>query len=150
MTKKLNALACIILLGVPLVTLLLGENAGSMLLGLLLALLQLTAVAFVARHRDWTLSRSRPREVKREDKAMDDTQEPLVLDLVEWIAKEPRGYEEAMTAWRTSCPRLTIWEDAQELGYLKRESAQAQGAQVKVTQAGMRFLRENGRDPKAA
>ena len=37
--------------------------------------------------------------------------DPLVLDLVEWVAKEPRTYAEVMDAWRTSCPRLTVWED---------------------------------------
>ena len=28
--------------------------------------------------------------------------EDLVLDLVEWIAKEPRSYEQVMDAWLTS------------------------------------------------
>jgi len=38
--------------------------------------------------------------------------DPLVLDFVEWIAKEPRAYADVLDAWRTSCPRLTVWEDA--------------------------------------
>jgi hypothetical protein len=42
----------------------------------------------------------------------DPKNEPLVLDLVEWIAKEPRDYAEVMEVWRTSCPKLAIWEDA--------------------------------------
>jgi hypothetical protein len=33
---------------------------------------------------------------------------PLILDLVEWVAEQPRAYEEVLDAWRTSCPRLTI------------------------------------------
>jgi hypothetical protein len=40
----------------------------------------------------------------------------LVLDLVEWVASGPRPYREVMDAWRTSCPRLTIWEDAVDQG----------------------------------
>ena len=40
--------------------------------------------------------------------------DPLVLDFVEWIAREPRAYSEVVGAWKTSCPRLTIWEDAAE------------------------------------
>jgi hypothetical protein len=36
----------------------------------------------------------------------------LVLDLIEWLAAAPRPYTEVMDAWRTSCPRLTVWEDA--------------------------------------
>jgi len=35
---------------------------------------------------------------------MVDTLDPLVLDLVEWIAKAPRPYAEVIETWRTSCP----------------------------------------------
>jgi hypothetical protein len=36
----------------------------------------------------------------------------LTRDLLAWIAKSPRSYAETMDAWRSSCPRFTIWEDA--------------------------------------
>ena len=36
----------------------------------------------------------------------------LTLQLLAWIAARPRTYGETMEAWRTTCPRLTIWEDA--------------------------------------
>ena len=36
----------------------------------------------------------------------------LTLQLLAWIGEAPRGYGEVMDAWRTSCPRLSIWEDA--------------------------------------
>ena len=36
----------------------------------------------------------------------------LTLQLLEWISNQPRTYAEALDAWRTSCPRLSIWEDA--------------------------------------
>lgn len=36
----------------------------------------------------------------------------LTLQLLEWIAEKPRTYDEVLDAWRTSCPRLSIWEDA--------------------------------------
>ena len=51
---------------------------------------------------------------------MSDPADPLVLDLVEWVAREPRLYSEVIEAWRTSCPRLTIWEDAVDRGYVAR------------------------------
>lgn len=70
---------------------------------------------------------------------------PLILDLVEWIAKEPRPYAEAMAAWRTSCPRLTIFEDAVDLGYIERQPAKPQPLIV-ATDRGHRFLREHGRE----
>ena len=47
---------------------------------------------------------------------MSDVLDPLVRDLVEWVAKEPRTHAEVIDAWRTSCPRLTVWEDAVDRG----------------------------------
>jgi hypothetical protein len=71
--------------------------------------------------------------------------DPLVLDFVEWIAREPRAYTEVVNAWKTSCPRLTIWEDAAEGGYVARESVPGCGLIVKVTADGEKFLRTHGR-----
>jgi hypothetical protein len=75
--------------------------------------------------------------------------DPLVLDLVEWVATEPRPYADVLDRWRTSCPRLTVWEDAVDRGFVKRVPAAEQGAQmgaqVIVTQSGEKFLRDNGR-----
>jgi hypothetical protein len=36
----------------------------------------------------------------------------LALPLLDWISDRPRTYAEALDAWRTPCPRLSIWEDA--------------------------------------
>lgn len=36
----------------------------------------------------------------------------LTRDFLTWLAEGPRPYAEVMDAWRTSCPRLSIWEDA--------------------------------------
>jgi hypothetical protein len=74
-----------------------------------------------------------------------DTTDPLVLDLVEWIAREPRLYSEVIETWRTSCPRLTIWEDAADRGYVARETIAGVGLIVTVTEAGEKILREHGR-----
>jgi hypothetical protein len=68
----------------------------------------------------------------------------LMLDLVEWIAREPRPYAEVIETWRTSCPRLTIWEDAVDRGYVVRRPT-VEGLRVMVTESGKRFLREHGR-----
>ena len=76
---------------------------------------------------------------------MADTTDPLVLDLVEWIAREPRLYAEVLESWRTSCPRLTIWEDAVDRGYVARQPLAGAGVRVVITEAGTRFLREHGR-----
>jgi len=42
----------------------------------------------------------------------------LILDLLEWIGPQTRPYREVMEAWRTSCPRLPVWEEAQERGFI--------------------------------
>ena len=71
--------------------------------------------------------------------------DPLVLDFVEWVAREPRAYAEVIGAWKTSCPRLTIWEDAADHGYVVRETIAGFGPVVTVTADGEQFLRANGR-----
>ena len=47
---------------------------------------------------------------------MSQTLDPLVRDLVAWIAHEPRCYADVLDAWRTSCPRLPVWEEAVDRG----------------------------------
>jgi hypothetical protein len=76
---------------------------------------------------------------------MAEAADPLVLDFVEWVAREPRPYAEVVATWRTSCPRLTIWEDAAEAGYVARETIAGYGLMVAVTEDGERLLRDNGR-----
>ncbi len=66
--------------------------------------------------------------------------EALVLDLVEWVARGPRGYDEVMRAWRTTCPRLTIWEDAVDAGLVRQS-----GTTVEVTALGIELLRARDR-----
>lgn len=62
----------------------------------------------------------------------------LTRDLLAWIARQPRSYAEAMDAWRTSCPRFPIWEDAIDAGFIQIESAGAgqREATVTLTQRG--------------
>jgi hypothetical protein len=36
----------------------------------------------------------------------------LTQQFLAWVAHAPRSYGDAMDAWRTSCPRMTVWEDA--------------------------------------
>ncbi len=76
---------------------------------------------------------------------MTDPTDALLLDLVEWVAKEPRLYAEVIETWRTSCPRLTIWEDAVDRGYLVRQPRAGEGVQVDITEDGAKFLRQHGR-----
>jgi hypothetical protein len=43
---------------------------------------------------------------------MSQASDALTIQMLAWLAERPRTYEETMEAWRTSCPRLSIWEDA--------------------------------------
>jgi len=69
----------------------------------------------------------------------------LVLDLVEWVAAAPRLYAEVIDVWRTSCPRLTVWEDAVERGLVERTAAGPNGVFVVVTKLGHDLLAASGR-----
>lgn len=75
---------------------------------------------------------------------MSDPVEPLILDLLEWIGRSPRPYAEVMEAWRTSCPRLPVWEEANARGFLERRHAAGSEAVVVVTAAGVRHLAQRG------
>ncbi len=70
---------------------------------------------------------------------MSDTLEPLVRDFVTWVAANPRSYAEALEAWRTSCPRLTVWEEAFDRGLVERRLVDGRGPCVLATEAGLAF-----------
>ena len=76
---------------------------------------------------------------------MTELADPLVLDFVEWIAREPRRYAEVVATWKTSCPRLTVWEDAADQGLVMRETITGFGMVVTVTKHGAKLLRAHGR-----
>jgi hypothetical protein len=69
------------------------------------------------------------------------TNEALTRDLLKWIDASPRAYGETMAAWRTSCPRLSIWEDAIADGLvcLRRSNGSGQMS-VALTARGRAFL----------
>ena len=81
---------------------------------------------------------------------MSDTVDALILDLLEWISAGPKSYDEVMEAWRTSCPRLPVWEDASDRGFVVRERSDGRGVRVLLTPAGQEFLEKNGRGRRAA
>jgi hypothetical protein len=83
---------------------------------------------------------------KLQDRRLDS----LVLDLLEWLAKEPRTYGQTMDIWRTSCPRLAVWEEAVDRGLVTRAPNPAGGVCITVTAAGRKFLQREGRLVAAA
>jgi D-3-phosphoglycerate dehydrogenase len=68
----------------------------------------------------------------------------LVLDLLRMIGPTA-GPREVLDAWRTSCPRLPVWEEASDRGFIARRNEPARGAVVFVTRAGAAHLRSERR-----
>ena len=54
---------------------------------------------------------------------MDDALRLLTVQFLAWADRAPRTYAEAMSAWRTSCPRLPVWEDALDAGLVRLQPA---------------------------
>ena len=52
---------------------------------------------------------------------MDDALRLLTVQFLAWAACAPRTYGDTMAAWRTSCPRLPVWEDALDGGLVRVE-----------------------------
>lgn len=67
----------------------------------------------------------------------------LILDLLEWIGSQARPYHEVMEEWRTSCPRLPVWEEANERGFIERYHHQGTEAMISVSALGTAFLAEH-------
>lgn len=67
--------------------------------------------------------------------------ESLILDLLEWVASGGKTYDEVMEAWRTSCPKLPVWEEANDLGFVAKEPIHG-SCIVRITLLGFAFLRE--------
>jgi hypothetical protein len=70
-----------------------------------------------------------------------DPVDALVLDLLAWIGPDGRPYAEVMEAWRTSCPRLPVWEEANLRGLIEQGSRPGVGRWVSLSDEGRRCAR---------
>ena len=66
--------------------------------------------------------------------------EALILDLLESIAPRPLPYREVIDAWRTSCPRLPVWEEASDRELLELRSQEGGALLVCLTSTGRALL----------
>lgn len=80
-----------------------------------------------------------PQGFSHESRKTFDAVESLMLDLLEWLADRDRSYEEVMDAWRTSCPRFPVWEEANARRLVVREHVDGR-AVVRVTASGHALL----------
>jgi hypothetical protein len=71
---------------------------------------------------------------------MPDPVDALIIDLLEWIGPHSRPYAEVLDAWRTSCPRLPVWEEANARGLILHEHREGSPARISVSPAGRAVL----------
>jgi hypothetical protein len=73
----------------------------------------------------------------------------LRLAFLAWLAEKPRTYGEAMDAWRSTCPRMTVWEDAVLDGLVHLQfGVTKQDALVELSEDGRCWLERGGRHPR--
>ena len=75
---------------------------------------------------------------------MSETVEALIVDLLLWLDARERTYEEAIEAWRTSCPKLPVWEEASARGFVV-EQLDGGRRVIRVTAAGHEALGKIGK-----
>ena len=65
-----------------------------------------------------------------------------MVELLAWIAGRPRTYADTMDAWRSNCPRQTVWEDAVGAGFVKlvRNGRRPSAPEVVLTERGRAVL----------
>jgi hypothetical protein len=89
--------------------------------------------------QEHNVSHVHPRR-RRNAMSNSETVDALVLDLLEWIGPQQRPYAEVMDAWRTSCPRLPVWEEANARGFLAHKHHDGAGNFISVSPAGRAHL----------
>ena len=77
---------------------------------------------------------------------MSDTVDALIVDLLQYVEGSERTYAEVIEAWHTSCPKLPVWEEANERGLITRARVNGH-AVVQITPEGTAFLEQHRRSP---
>lgn len=75
---------------------------------------------------------------------VDTVVEALILDFLDWVKARDRSYEDTLDAWRTSCPRLPVWEEANDRGLIVRDEA-GRISMIRLTPAGLALLKRHSR-----
>lgn len=74
---------------------------------------------------------------------MDRSHDALTLQMLDWIEQGKPSYAEVLDVWKSTCPRLTIWEDACASGFV--DAAAGMAGKVSLTEKGKRFLFQTSR-----
>jgi hypothetical protein len=69
----------------------------------------------------------------------------LTLQFLAFVADGERTYAETMEAWRSTCPRMPIWEDAVRDGLVQIQNGGAmKSSRILLTMRGRARLGRNG------
>jgi hypothetical protein len=71
----------------------------------------------------------------------------IMLQFLAWVADRPRTYPQTMEAWRSTCPRLSVWEDAIIDGLVRIDNGN--GRAVVLTARGRKVLLDGAAAPVA-
>jgi hypothetical protein len=89
-------------------------------------------------------ARATQEHIPRMTTTLDNPAGYLTVQFLTWVSEAPRTYGDAMDAWRTSCPRLSIWDDAIRDGLVRMEKGGGPMRQslVKLTDRGRIVLKQ--------
>ena len=73
----------------------------------------------------------------------------LTLQFLAWIGEAPRRYSDVMDAWRSSCPRFPVWEDARADGLIRQCGGEQGEHRVELTERGRAALRRAAIRPRS-
>ncbi|MFZ5782118.1 MAG: hypothetical protein ACOY4R_18135 [Pseudomonadota bacterium] len=65
----------------------------------------------------------------------------IMIQFLQWVADRPRSHRDVMEAWRSSCPRFPVWEDARAEGLVRLRGGERGERRVELTTAGHAALR---------
>ncbi|HEX8884437.1 MAG TPA: hypothetical protein VF797_08120 [Noviherbaspirillum sp.] len=69
---------------------------------------------------------------------MDSSHEALTLQMLQWIDQGRHSYADVLDVWKSTCPRLTIWEDACADGLV--DAGPGMSGVVSLSEKGRRVL----------
>jgi hypothetical protein len=64
----------------------------------------------------------------------------IMIQFLQWVADRPRCREDVMEAWRSSCPRFPVWEDARAEGLVRQCGGETGERRVELTERGRTAL----------
>lgn len=67
----------------------------------------------------------------------------IMIQFLEWVAARPRSREDVLDAWRSSCPRMPVWEDARADGLVRQCGGERGEHRVELTDRAKALLKRH-------